>query len=319
MSRLRVIFMGTPEFSVPSLEKLSQNYDVIAVVTQPDRPRGRGHKLAESPVKQAALKLGLKVYQPERIKTPEFENILANLHPDLIVVVAFGQILSKRILTTPPLGCINVHASLLPRYRGAAPIHWAIVNGEKVSGVTTMFMDIGLDTGDMILKKEVEISKEMTTGELHDRLMTLGADLLIETIESIQFKTDIRIKQDDTKSNYAPLLTKKIEQINWSLSAERIHDLIRGLNPWPGAFCLFDDKVFKIWKTKIYNSEKISITKQAPGTIIEFTKNGFIVITGTGLLEVLEIQPAGKRRMLAKDYVCGHGLKIGDKFDDVGV
>lgn len=312
MSKLKVIFMGTPEFAVPCLESLNNQYDVIAVITQPDRPKGRGQKLAASPVKEFAVNAGLKVLQPEKIKTPEFEKILLELTPDLIVVVAFGQILSKYILDIPLLGCINVHASLLPLYRGAAPIHWSIINGETLTGVTTMFMDVGLDTGDMLLKSEVPISDETTTGQLHDQLMLAGANLLIETIKILENGTVKRIKQDNNKATYAPLLTKNTERIDWSLAADKIHNLVRGLDPWPGSYCNFKDEVFKIWKTKVSNNNTL---KALPGTVVEITKQGFLVATGSGLLEILEIQPAGKRRMSAKDYVCGHGLNINDRFE----
>jgi len=312
MSNLKVIFMGTPEFAVPCLEALNKKYDIIAVITQPDRPKGRGQKLTASPVKEFAVNAGLTVLQPEKIKAPEFEKVLMELKPDLIVVVAFGQILSKRILDIPPLGCINVHASLLPLYRGAAPIHWAIINGETKTGITTMFMDVGLDTGDMLLKSEVSISDETTTGQLHDQLMILGADILMKTVALLETGTVARIKQDHTISTYAPLLTKNTEHIDWSLTAKKIHNLVRGLDPWPGSYCNFSSNVFKIWKTRVYND---TISTTLPGTVVEITKQGFVVSTGTGLLEILEIQPAGKRRMSAKDYVCGHGLNINDRFE----
>jgi methionyl-tRNA formyltransferase len=253
MSNLKAIFMGTPDFAVPCLEALNKKYDIIAVITQPDRPKGRGQKLTASPVKEFAVNAGLTVLQPEKIKTPEIEKVLMEMKPDLIVVVAFGQILSKRILDIPPLGCINVHASLLPLYRGAAPIHWSIINGETKTGVTTMFMDVGLDTGDMLLKSEVFISDETTTGQLHDQLMLLGADVLMRTVALLETGTVTRIKQDNTISTYASLLTKTTERIDWSLTAKKIHNLVRGLDPWPGSYCNFNSNVFKIWKTKVYN------------------------------------------------------------------
>ena len=312
MSNLKVIFMGTPEFAVPCLEALNKKYDIIAVITQPDRPKGRGQKLTASPVKEFAVNAGLTVLQPEKIKAPEFEKVLMELKPDLIVVVAFGQILSKRILDIPPLGCINVHASLLPLYRGAAPIHWSIINGETKTGVTTMFMDVGLDTGDTLLKSEVVISDETTTGQLHDQLMLLGADILMRTVDLLETGNVTRIKQDNTITTYASLLTKTTERIDWSLTAKRIHNLVRGLDPWPGSYCNFNNNVFKIWKTKVYNNTNLATI---PGTVVEITKQGFVVSTGAGLLEILEIQPAGKRRMSAKDYVCGHGLNINDRFE----
>ena len=230
MSKLKTIFMGTPDFAVPCLEVLQAKTEVLAVITQPDRPKGRGHNLQASPVKQKALEYNLPVLQPEKIKTEEFTAELEKLQPDLIVVVAFGQILSQRILDIPPLGCVNVHASLLPRYRGAAPIHWSIINGEKETGVTTMLMDAGLDTGDMLLKDKVAITEEMTTEELHDQLMAMGGKLLAETIDGLANGTITPEKQDDSISNYAGMLNKETGHIDWSKSAVEIHNLIRGLN-----------------------------------------------------------------------------------------
>ena len=312
MTKCKAIFMGTPAFAVPCLEKLKEHCEVIAVITQPDRPKGRGQKLTASPVKECAVAAGLSVLQPEKIKTPEFEQILAELHPDLIVVVAFGQILSQKILDIPTLGCINVHASLLPRYRGAAPIHWAIINGETVSGVTTMFMDAGLDTGDMILKTETPISNSMNTEELHDALMAAGADLLIETVKQLEAGTVKRIQQDDSKSNYAPLLKKTTGLIDWSHSAQQIHNLVRGLNSWPGAYCHFQTKPFKIWQTAICDQ---GFPEAACGVVVGFTKKGFCVATGSGFLEILELQAPNKKKMAAKDYIRGHGLQLGDQFE----
>ncbi|MFA6851149.1 MAG: methionyl-tRNA formyltransferase [Selenomonadaceae bacterium] len=306
MKNLKVIFMGTPDFSVRSLEELQKNCEVIAVVTQPDRPRGRGQKLTFSPVKTFALANGLTVYQPERLKTLEFEKKLSDMHPDLIVVVAFGQILSQTILDIPSLGCINVHASLLPYYRGAAPIHWSIINGETKTGVTTMFMDAGLDTGDMILKKEVAITPEMTTEELHDQLMNVGAALLMNTVRQLAEGTVSREKQDGSISNYAPLLTKTTGRIDWNKSAIAIHNLVRGLNSWPGAYCLFNGEKLKIWRTRTIDQKCSSI----PGGIVQLTKEGFLVGTGDGLLEVLELQVPNKRKMAANDYIRGYGLTL---------
>lgn len=312
MTKLKTVFMGTPDFAVPCLKVLQEQTDVIAVITQPDRPKGRGQKLTPSPVKEYAAQAGLTVLQPEKIKTAEFTERLRQLQPDLIVVVAFGQILSKEILEIPPLGCVNVHASLLPYYRGAAPIHWSIISGEARTGVTTMFMDEGLDTGDMIFTKEQLISQEMTTGELHDRLMNLGADLLQETVTALAAGTAPRMPQDNVVSTYAPLLTKATEKIDWSASAENIHDLVRGLNPWPGSYALCSGKLIKIWKTKVVSSTPVDVV---PGQIVEKTKDGFLVGTGNGLLEILELQPANKRKMAAKDYICGNAITMHDRFE----
>ena len=311
MSKLKTIFMGTPDFAVPCLEVLQAKTEILAVITQPDRPKGRGHNLQASPVKQKALEYNLPVLQPEKIKTEEFTAELEKLQPDLIVVVAFGQILSQRILDIPPLGCVNVHASLLPRYRGAAPIHWSIINGEKETGVTTMLMDAGLDTGDMLLKDKVAITEEMTTEELHDQLMAMGGKLLAETIDGLANGTITPEKQDDSISNYAGMLNKETGHIDWSKSAREIHNLIRGLNSWPVAWSMKDDKNYKFWRTKVENSN----SDKAPGTVVELRKNSFCIATGEGLLEVLEIQPPSKKRMSAGDLLRGHGVAVGDIFN----
>lgn len=311
MSKLKTIFMGTPDFAVPCLEVLQAKTEVLAVITQPDRPKGRGHNLQASPVKQKALEYNLPVLQPEKIKTEEFTAELERLQPDLIVVVAFGQILSQRILDIPTLGCVNVHASLLPRYRGAAPIHWSIINGEKETGVTTMLMDAGLDTGDMLLKDKVAITEEMTTEELHDQLMAMGGKLLAETIDGLANGTITPEKQDDSISNYAGMLNKETGHIDWSKSAVEIHNLIRGLNSWPVAWSMKDGKNYKFWRTKVENGN----SDKAPGTVVELRKNSFCLATGEGLLEVLEIQPPSKKRMSAGDLLRGHGVAVGDIFN----
>ena len=304
MNNLKIVFMGTPDFAVPCLKTLNENYEVIAVITQPDRPKGRGQKLTPSPIKEYALEHNLTVLQPEKIKTSETEEQLKKLAPDLIVVVAFGQILSKAILDIPQLGCINVHASLLPKYRGAAPIHWSIINGETKTGITTMYMDVGLDTGDMILKEEVSISAKMNTGELHDTLMNIGAKTLLQTIKQIAEGSVVRNKQNDAKASYAPLLTKELERINWLLPAQEIYNLVRGLNPWPVAFSIFKGKKLKIWQTKVIDN----VTIGEIGTVLSLTETGFTVQTGKGILEILELQPESKRKMTAKDFVCGNQI-----------
>ena len=311
MNNLKIVFMGTPDFAVPCLKTLNENYEVIAVITQPDRPKGRGQKLTPSPIKEYALEHNLTVLQPEKIKTSETEEQLKKLAPDLIVVVAFGQILSKAILDIPQLGCINVHASLLPKYRGAAPIHWSIINGETKTGITTMYMDVGLDTGDMILKEEVSISAKMNTGELHDTLMNIGAKTLLQTIKQIAEGSVVRNKQNDAKASYAPLLTKELERINWLLPAQEIYNLVRGLNPWPVAFSIFKGKKLKIWQTKVIDN----VTIGEIGTVLSITETGFTVQTGKGILEILELQPESKRKMTAKDFVCGNQIAINDKLE----
>jgi methionyl-tRNA formyltransferase len=301
--------MGTPDFAVPCLDILvDSGYEVTAVITQPDRPKGRGQKLAPSPVKAQALKHGLKVIQPEKIKNPDFICELTTLKPDIIIVVAFGQFLPKSLLDLPTLGCINVHASLLPSYRGAAPIHWAVINGEKATGVTTMYMDVGMDTGDMIQTSEIPIRANDTTGEIHDKLSTLGAQVLKESVELIVKGCAPRIPQPQALATYAPLLTRELEMIDWSRSAEQIHNLVRGLNPWPGAYCQHNGKSLKVWETKVYNNH----VNGQPSLVHEITESSIMVETGKGIIELLTVQPASKRRMNAHDYACGYGITIGD-------
>lgn len=309
MKRFRVIFMGTPDFAVPCLARLVEISDVVAVVTQPDRPKGRGQKLLPPPVKVFAQEHGIAVYQPVRVKAPDFVDVLRGLAPDLIVVVAFGQILSKEILSLPPLGCINVHASLLPRYRGAAPMQWAIVRGEKETGVTTMFMDEGLDTGDMLMRETLPITQAMTAAELHDAMMKLGADVLEKTLFSLSEGTLKRTPQDDALSTYAPLLDKEVGRIDWKKSAQEIHDLVRGLNSWPGVYTMLAGQKFKIWRTRLAEGTA------EPGEIVSVTKQGLLVGTGEGMLEILELQAPSKKKMAAGDYVRGHGLQLPARFD----
>jgi methionyl-tRNA formyltransferase len=310
MSNLRVVFMGTPDFAVPCLDMLvEEQYNVVAVVSQPDRPKGRGQKLAQSPVKQAALAYGLTVLQPNKVRNAEFQAELALLKPDLIIVVAFGQLLPKIILDLPPLGCINVHASLLPYYRGAAPIHWAVIKGEVATGITTMYMDVGMDTGDMILKDEVQIAENDTTGMLHDKLKKSGAKVLSETIQLIITNKAPRTVQNHECATYASMLSREVEAIDWQRPAIDIHNLVRGLNPWPGAYCSYQERNLKTWQTRVCESEVLTTQ---PGRIAKRTVDGFVVETGQGMLEVLVVQPANKRQMSAKDFVCGYGVTVGD-------
>ena len=299
-----IVFMGTPDFAVPCLKVLTEHYNVSAVYTQPDRPKGRGRHLAKSPVKVFAEEHGLPVYQPQKIKTPECVAELKALAPDLIVVVAFGQILSQEILDIPPYGCINVHASLLPRWRGAAPIHWSIIGGDSVSGVTTMHMDAGLDTGDMIYKAETPISPEMTTEQLHDKLMELGAELLLKTVRALEDGTAPREKQDDSLSCYAKMLDNANCRIDWSRSAAEIHNLIRGLNSWPGAYTTLNGRKFKIWQSAVVSGSG------EPGRIISLTKKGIVVAAGSGAVELTQIQPPNKAKMPAASYVNGHRQEL---------
>ena len=301
---MRVVFMGTPDFAVPTLERIIQDgHEVIAVVTQPDKTRDRGLKLQYSPVKECALKYNIPVMQPDRIKKDiEFIEKYKVLKPDVTVVVAFGQILPKDILETPKYGAINVHGSLLPNYRGAAPIQWSVINGDKVTGITTMYMDEGLDTGDMILKKELEIGEEETAGELYDRMATLGADTLSETLKLIESGQTKREKQPQ-EYTYAPMLTKETGKIDWNRKSEEIFNLVRGVSPWPGAYTEFNGKRFKVIKViKTQGSGK-------PGSIISASsKEGLIIATLDGAIELIEIQPENKKKMLAKDYLRGNTI-----------
>ena len=304
--------MGTPEFAVPCLAALYEHCDVIGVVTQPDKPRGRGQKLVPSPVKAWAEAHGLPVWQPKRIKEEDFTAFLEEQKPDLMVVVAFGQILSQRILDIPPYGCINVHGSLLPRYRGAAPMQWCIIDGEKKTGITTMFMDAGLDTGDMLLKAEFPIGPDTTLEEVHDGLMALGAKVLIDTLEELSAGTLKRIPQTG-ESNYAPMLTKETGHIHWQDAAQKIHNLVRGLDSWPGAYTFLAGKKYKIWRTRC-TAEK---TEEQPGTILRADKKeGLFVSAGDGVLEITELQAPGKKRMAAKDYLNGHAIALPAVFED---
>ena len=306
MKKFRVIFMGTPEFAVPCLAALHETCEVIGVITQPDKPRGRGQKLMPSPVKAWAEAHDLPVWQPAKIKTEEFTAQLEAMKPDLMVVVAFGQILSQRILDIPAYGCINVHASLLPRYRGAAPMQWCVINGEEKTGVTTMFMDAGLDTGDMLLARELAIGPDMTLEEVHDGLMAMGSQVLIETLERLSDGTLQRIPQTG-ESNYAPMLTKETGHIDWTKPAADVHNLVRGLNSWPGAYTALDGAKYKIWRTHRTGEPA---TAEA-GTIVKADKkDGLLVAAGDELLEILELQAPGKKKMRAADYLNGHGIAL---------
>lgn len=301
---MKVVFMGTPDFSVPALEKIAQHHQVQAVVTQQDRPKGRGHKMQYTPVKEKALELNIPVFQPEKVKNPEFVDILKEMNPDVIVVIAFGQILSKEILDLPKYGCINVHASLLPEYRGAAPIQWAVIDGKKESGVTTMYMAEGLDTGDIIDKKVIELDKKETGGSLFDRLSLIGGDLILETLKHLEDGTAKRIPQDDEKSSYAGKITKELGHIDFTKSAVEIEQLIRGLNPWPSAFTHIDDKTLKIWDADVINEP----VKEEPGTMISTNKT-LKVATGDGYLDIKELQLAGKKRMDIVSFLNGYSIK----------
>lgn len=303
---MKIIFMGTPDFAVGALESIVKaGHDVCLVVTQEDKPKGRGKEIQFTPVKEAALKHGIEVFQPHKIKSEEAVEILRKYDADVFVVAAYGQILSQEILDMPKYGCINIHASLLPKYRGAAPIQWAIIDGESVTGVTTMMMEKGLDTGDMLEKVEVSIDADETGGSLHDKLMEAGGSLILSTLEKIEKGTVTRETQDDSLSCYAKMLYKKLGEIDFSSSAVKIERLIRGLNPWPSAYTFYNGKTLKIWKAEVIEKEYDGV----PGQIVDKTKKSVIVKTGEGALAITELQLEGKKRMTAEAFLCGAGFE----------
>lgn len=305
---MRVIFMGTPDFAVPSLEALLTKHEVVLVVTQPDKPKGRGKKMVPTPVKACALEHGIPVLQPEKVKEPEFVEQLRSYEPDLIAVTAFGQILSEPILEIPKYGCINVHGSLLPKYRGAAPMQWSIIDGEKVTGITTMYMAKGLDSGDMLLKAEVEITDEDTFATIHDKMAVTGANLLLDTLDQLEAGTLERIPQDHDAATYAPMITKETGHIDWSKNRQDIINLIRGLNPVPAAYTIYEEEVLKIFGAVISD---VQADGAANGEIVAVVKKGFVVKCGDGCLLITEVQARGGKRMMTDAYLRGHAMKEG--------
>ena len=312
---MKIVFMGTPDFAEKSLEAIyNSGHEILAVVTNPDRPKGRGMKMVSSPVKEFAVSKNLKIYQPEKVrKNIEFIEEIKKLQPDVICVVAYGKILPKEILDIPKLGCINVHGSLLPKYRGAAPIQWAVINGEKVTGVTTMYMDIGMDTGDMILKEEVSIGEDETTGELWDKLSEVGAKLLVKTLKQIEDGTATRLPQGEDFS-MAPMLNKEMSKINWnSQSAQEIKNLVRGLNPIMGTYSYLNDKKIKFWKVDVLPLENENVEN---GTILKSnSKDGLYIKAKDGMIKVLEIQGENSKRMPIQDFLRGNELEEGKRFE----
>lgn len=304
---MKIVFMGTPEFSVPCLKKLVElNLEITGVFTQPDKPKGRGYKLIPPPVKEFALQANIPVFQPSSLKNEDTQELIRSLKPDLIVVVAYGKILPKAVLDIPPLGCINVHASLLPKYRGAGPIQWSVINGETETGVTTMFMSEGLDTGDMILKRSLSIGPDETAGELHDRLALLGAECLADTVKLfIDNKQIPRNKQEDSQSCYAPMLDKKLCAIDFSEPAQKIHNLVRGLSPWPVACTAIGTDILKIHQTALTNIK--CPQPNMPGAVT--VKEGRMFVNCSDyLLEILRVQLEGKKAMNVHDFLLGHQL-----------
>jgi len=305
---LKIVYMGTPEFAIPALQSLhAQGYDIALVVTQPDRPKGRGRKLIAPPVKQTADALGYRVIQPESIKTSAFKDQVDSLKPDVIVVVAFGQILPEAILNIPGFGAINIHASLLPKYRGAAPIQRAVINGETETGVTTMFMDKGLDTGDILLSSRIPIWPDDTSDTLHDRLADLGANLLIRTLQDLESGNLHPTVQNHANATYAPLLKKSDGHIDWTKPAELLASFIRGMNPWPGAFTFYGGSRLKILKATSIAKH----TADSPGTVLHGFPDELVIATGKSVLSIIEIQGASGKRLLIKDFLRGHPLVPG--------
>lgn len=311
---MRVIFMGTPDFAVDTLEAIIKaGHEVVMVVTQPDKKKGRGKTMQFTPVKEVAVRENIPVLQPLKVREDEVVKQLGEAKPDVIVVVAYGQILPESILNLPKYGCINVHASLLPKYRGAAPIQWAVINGEQESGVTTMYMAKGLDTGDMIDKVVVPLSKEETGGSLHDKLAKAGAALLVETLDKLKAGTAVRTPQKDEESSYASMLSKSLGNIDWTKPAVEIERLIRGLSPWPSAYTYLNGKTLKLWNTVVLKETELPVGSHGEqmGEIVYVDKKSFIVKTGEDYINVLELQLEGKKRMETDAFLRGYTLEAG--------
>lgn len=310
---MKILYMGTPDFAATILLKLIEtNHEIIGVVTQPDKQKGRGKVMSFPPVKELAIEHKLNVYQPVKVREPEFIDLVRDMAPDAIVVAAFGQLLPKELLDIPKYGCINVHGSLLPKYRGAAPIQYSIIDGEEETGITIMHMDVGLDTGDMILQARTPIDKDETGGSLHDKLAILGGDLLVEALEKISDGTAPRIPQEDAKATYVKILNKNMGIIDFNKPAIEIERLIRGLNPWPSAFTYLGKKTLKLWKASV---EAVNIDGK-PGEVIEVRKDALLVLTGKDALLIHELQLEGKKRLLAEEFLRGNSIALGTILGD---
>ena len=322
---MRIVFMGTPDFSVPALKALVEaGHQVIAVVTQPDKPKGRGKEVQMTPVKIQAMEYGIPVYQPAKVREASFVEVLKGLEADVYVVIAFGQILPKAVLELPKYGCINIHASLLPKYRGAAPIQWCVIDGERETGITTMMMDVGLDTGDMLEKAVIPIEEKETGGSLHDKLSMAGGDLILSTLKKLEEGTLVRTPQTDEGTCYAKMLTKSLGDIDWNQDAVSIERLMRGLNPWPSAYTMWNGKTIKIWAADVIAGREAADflsesgvpaeTGTAPGTVVCSDKRRLVVCTGGGLLSIRELQMEGKKRMDTPAFLRGYPIPAGDVF-----
>lgn len=317
---MRIIFAGSPAFAVPSLRALVESkHEIVGVVSQPARPAGRGLALADPPVKQFAAAAGLKVFQPEKFNTTDFLDTLAGLGPDLIMTAAYGRIFKRRALGLPRLGCINLHASLLPKYRGVAPVNWAIAKGETVTGVTTFFMDEGVDTGDIIASRATDVGPDETAGDLLERLSVLGADLLRETCDLVESGSANPLKQDQSQASYAPKLSKQDGRIAWSNAAQAVHNHVRGMSPWPGAFCIFRDQPLKVLATRLgaegQPCPESSKPGAEPGTVIAIASGGGILVScGSGSVRLVTLQAQGKRATPGDDFARGYRIRVGDHF-----
>ena len=305
---MKIIFMGTPDFAAASLEALiDSRHEIQAVVTQPDKPKGRKGELTPSPVKVVAEEKGIKVYQPLKVRDEEFVETLRAYNPDVIVVVAFGQIIPLSILKMPKFGCVNIHGSLLPKYRGAAPIQWAVLDGEKETGITTILMDEGIDTGDILLKKTIKIDADETSGSLFDKLMALGAETILETLDELEKGNLTPTKQGESPTAYAKMLTKAMGLIDFTKPAKELDCFVRGMDPWPSAYTLLAGKTLKLWKVRAVEGGGKA------GSVIEIGKESFTVVCGEGAIEVIEVQLEGKKRMSAGDFLKGSTLNIGQE------
>lgn len=332
---MRIIFMGTPDFSVPTLESLiASRHEVIAVVTQPDKPKGRGKEIAMTPVKETALAAGIPVYQPVRARDEAFVEEMRALQPDVMVVIAFGQILSKELLEVPKFGCVNIHASLLPQYRGAAPIQWAVINGDKETGITTMMMDVGMDTGDMLEKLIIPLDEKETGGSLFDRLSLLGGDLILSTLDKIEDGTMVRTPQDHEKATYVKKIPKSLGDIDWTKSAAEIERLIRGLNPWPSAYTYWNGKMLKLWEAEVLADGEVggevegvaagtaaatgaadNSAADACGKVLEAAGDSLKIQTGSGILKITSLQLEGKKRMDTAAFLRGYPVETGCRME----
>jgi methionyl-tRNA formyltransferase len=317
---MRLLFMGTPDFAIPSLRALiAREEEIVGVVSQPDRPKGRGETLTPPPVKETAQTHGLPIYQPEKVRSPEFIKLVETLHPDLIVVVAFGQILPSALLRIPPRGSVNVHASLLPRYRGAAPVAWAILNGERETGVTTMLMDEGMDTGPILLQRKTEILPAETAEALGKRLSFLGAELLLETLDRLEERSIQPIPQDPQQGTYAPLLKKEDGLIDWSQGAVEIERKVRAMNPWPGAYTFYKEGRWRLWSVEALEQEQGGEEKNnRSGEIVLADESALEVAAGKGYIKIQTLQPENRRRMSYKEFLAGHRVEVGSVLSSIG-